>query len=145
MIFFYKKRPTPKEQGEFLAFSLSQLIKQPSRLRRPWRMLQDRRRQDETACSLHREPRPPVIRMLSPPRLVNTSRSGSHGLRLNPSNAKVPCRLTGRGQFLAFSLSQLIKQPSRLRRPWRMLQDRRRPYRREPCGSSGCWPWKACK
>ena len=51
----------------------------------------------------------------------------------------------GAGRISRVFAKSATKQPSRLRRPWRMLPDRRRPYRREPCGSSGCWPWKACK
>ena len=138
---------TLQKQGAFsrvktkLGFSS---IKQPSRLRRPWRMLPDRRRQydDRSALLLLGTTTPPHSRI--------------HGLSIQVVNAHHGlCRclitkntLQKQGAFsrvktkLGFSS---IKQPSRLRRPWRMLPDRRRPYRREPCGSSGCWPWKACK
>ena len=80
----HKKTPHSQGAGRISRVFAKSATKQPSRLRRPWRMLPDRRRRDTTACSLHREPRPPVFRMLSPPRLVNTSRSGS---RTRPSGS----------------------------------------------------------
>ena len=185
-------------------------IKQPSRLRRPWQMLPDRRRRGRdrsapywarhlrhrltlasAACQykpfrltdetvrLHIGQDISGIASLSPTspayawrfRLTDetvrlyigqgisgiaslspTSPAYAWRFRLTHGLAdrrafkqKAPRPVTGGAQFLAFSLSQLIKQPSRLRRPWQMLPDRRRPCPREPCGSSGCWPWKACK
>ena len=63
-----------------------------------------------TACSLNHDSRLPTIRMLSPPRLVNTSRSGSHlAIALN---VKTP-HSQGAGRISRVFAKSGLKQPSR--------------------------------
>ena len=143
---FKQKAPRPVTGGaQFLAFSLSQLIKQPSRLRRPWRMLPDRRRRgrDRSAPYWARHLRHRLtLAYIASLRLAIPA----HSWPCRPARiqTKTP-HSQGAGRISRVFAKSAIKQPSRLRRPWRMLPDRRRPCPREPCGSSGCWPWKACK
>ena len=141
----HKKTPHSQGAGRISRVFAKSAIKQPSRLRRPWQMLPDRRRRDKTV-RLYIGQGISGIASLSPPRLVNTSRSGSpwpcRPARIQSKSAPPCYRRSAISRVFAKSA---IKQPSRLRRPWRMLPDRRRPCPREPCGSSGYWPWKACK
>ena len=130
-----KKAPRLFGRGAISRVFAKSGLRQPSRFRRPWQKLPDRRRRDTTACSLHQKSRPPVFRMLSPPRLVNTSRSGSHlADALTRANKKAP-RLFGRGAISRVFAKSGLRRPSRFRRPWQKLPDRRRPSQREPYGS----------
>ena len=141
-----KKTPHSQGAGRISRVFAKSAIKQPSRLRRPWRMLPDRRRRgrDRSAPYWARHLRHRLtLAYIASLRLAIPAHSWPCRPSRIQSKSAPPCyRRSAISRVFAKSA---IKQPSRLRRPWQMLPDRRRPYRREPCGSSGCWPWKACK
>ena len=142
---FKQKAPRPVTGGaQFLAFSLSQLLSSLHDFDDLGECFRIGDGGDETV-RLHIGQGISGIASLSPPRLVNTSRSGSRPCRPARIQSKSAPPCYRRSAISRVFAKSAIKQPSRLRRPWRMLPDRRRPCPREPCGSSGCWPWKACK